>query len=449
MPGSPRSPRPRQAAFTSTTPTVEPALHVHLGRGHDPAPDGGPGRGPSRGRRPAQLVLISTSPREPAGRRARPTERDRHVRGGRPGSRAQRDPGRCVRAVRAQDQHPASTGSLDRPQPDRSLRHFRRGGPAAGALREEVEAATEEPDLTIDSRDATVRSAALMSTGTLVSRGTGLIRVSATLAALGLTALSDTYNAANTTPNIVYELLLGGILTSVFVPVFVEQLREERRAVGDREPDPHDHRRRPRPVARSSGSSSAPWIMRLYLAGVTDAVQRAQQVELGTTSSGGSCPRWCSTGSPPSPSGILTAHRRFAAQAYAPVLNNLAVIATMLAFIAMRGEACTPSIELPRGRADAPGGRDDPRRGRDGPRPVAVAASARLPAAAAVRCPARRVRSLLRAAPAGSSSTWSPTRWPTCVIINLNQRVGPGPTPRIRRRSSSSRSPTRSSPSPS
>ena len=40
--------------------------------------------------------------------------------------------------------------------------------------------------------------------------------------ALGFDRLTDTYNLANTTPNIVYELLLGGVLSATLVPLFVE-----------------------------------------------------------------------------------------------------------------------------------------------------------------------------------------------------------------------------------
>ena len=75
-----------------------------------------------------------------------------------------------------------------------------------------------------DSRAAYARNTAVMTVGTTLSRLTGYVRIAAQTAALGVTigSLGDTYTRANTTPNIVYELILGGILTSVFVPVFVE-----------------------------------------------------------------------------------------------------------------------------------------------------------------------------------------------------------------------------------
>ena len=70
-----------------------------------------------------------------------------------------------------------------------------------------------------------------MTAGTVVSRLTGVIRLTAMVAALGIaeSRLTDTYNLANTAPNIIYELVLGGVVTSVFVPVFVELLDKEDR----------------------------------------------------------------------------------------------------------------------------------------------------------------------------------------------------------------------------
>ena len=75
-----------------------------------------------------------------------------------------------------------------------------------------------------DSRAAYARNTAVMTVGTTLSRVTGYLRIVAQTAALGVTvsSLGDTYLRANITPNIVYELILGGILTSIFVPVFVE-----------------------------------------------------------------------------------------------------------------------------------------------------------------------------------------------------------------------------------
>src|SRR5439155_16624635 len=70
-----------------------------------------------------------------------------------------------------------------------------------------------------------VRHSAVMSAGTALSRLTGFLRLFAMAYALGVTEsrLADAFNVANTTPNMVYDLALGGILSSVFVPVFVER----------------------------------------------------------------------------------------------------------------------------------------------------------------------------------------------------------------------------------
>jgi putative peptidoglycan lipid II flippase len=68
----------------------------------------------------------------------------------------------------------------------------------------------------------------LMAVGTTLSRLTGLVRVFALLYALGVTTLSDAYNLANTTPNIIYDLVAGGVLSATLIPVFVEHLDTRR-----------------------------------------------------------------------------------------------------------------------------------------------------------------------------------------------------------------------------
>ncbi|MET0765370.1 MAG: murein biosynthesis integral membrane protein MurJ [Blastococcus sp.] len=73
-----------------------------------------------------------------------------------------------------------------------------------------------------------LRAAGTMAVATLVSRVTGLLRTIVLAAALGVTLVNDAYNTANTLPNIVYELLLGGVLTSVIVPLLVHAQERDR-----------------------------------------------------------------------------------------------------------------------------------------------------------------------------------------------------------------------------
>ena len=65
-----------------------------------------------------------------------------------------------------------------------------------------------------------------MAVGTIFSRITGLARGLLLVAVLGTTLLGDTFNVANTMPNILYNLLIGGALTAVFVPQIVRSTRD-------------------------------------------------------------------------------------------------------------------------------------------------------------------------------------------------------------------------------
>ena len=72
-----------------------------------------------------------------------------------------------------------------------------------------------------------LRSSTVMAVGTIVSRITGLARGLLLVAVLGTTLLGDTFNVANTMPNILYNLIIGGALTAVFVPQIVRATRED------------------------------------------------------------------------------------------------------------------------------------------------------------------------------------------------------------------------------
>lgn len=184
-----------------------------------------------------------------------------------------------------------------------------------------------------------VRDTAVMSAGTALSRITGFLRLAAMAYAIGFTEsrVADAYAVANITPNILYELVLGGILTSVVVPVFVEWL-----AVHGRD-ETWDVARRLFSFAlvvlalvATIAAVLAPWIVDLYTSGVEEA-RRREVRELGTFFLRWFLPQIVFYGVGAIATGLLNAHRRFAAPMFAPILNNLIVIATFVAFGLMGG----------------------------------------------------------------------------------------------------------------
>lgn len=178
------------------------------------------------------------------------------------------------------------------------------------------------------------RATAVMTIGTVLSRATGLLRLAAIAAVLGVTEsrLPDTYNLANTAPNIIYELILGGVLTSVFVPVFVELLEKE-------------GRQRAWEVASAVinvsmvvltamtilGVLASPLIAAFYSARLEGPDAQAQQ-EVLTFLLRLFIPQIIFYGLAAITAGLLNVHQRFAAPMYTPILNNVVVIAVFLFF---------------------------------------------------------------------------------------------------------------------
>jgi len=71
------------------------------------------------------------------------------------------------------------------------------------------------------------RRGAALALGSVVSRVTGFARSAVVVAALGTGLFADGYNVANTVPNILYILLIGGALNSVLVPQLVRAARRD------------------------------------------------------------------------------------------------------------------------------------------------------------------------------------------------------------------------------
>jgi putative peptidoglycan lipid II flippase len=203
----------------------------------------------------------------------------------------------------------------------------------------------EEVGPTPEAVERYVRDTALMTAGTTLSRLTGYVRIAAQTAALGVTvsALGNVYVQANTTPNIVYELILGGVLTSVFVPVFVDHRRAHGREAA------FDLGRRVMTLAlallltlATLGVVFAPQIMRLYLV-ASDAADREAQIELGVFLLRWFMPQVVFYGIGAIAGGLLNAEGRFGPPMFAPILNNVVAIGAFGAYAVLHAGSA-PSV---------------------------------------------------------------------------------------------------------
>ena len=172
-----------------------------------------------------------------------------------------------------------------------------------------------------------LRSSAIVGVGTALSRLTGFLRVAAIAYALGVTTVAGVYSYANETPNIVYELLLGGVLTATLVPQFVKHLQA-------RDPDASSAvvtvAMLALVVVTALGVLLAPYIVDIYTLRVTGP-GRVEQQELATKLLRLFMPQILFYGFVALATALLHARRRFAAAAFAPILNNAVVIALFLA----------------------------------------------------------------------------------------------------------------------
>lgn len=96
-------------------------------------------------------------------------------------------------------------------------------------LESHMESQDEVDDMGSSDYSTVGRSAGLMTVLTIVSRVTGFIRTWAMAAAIGMSLLSSSYQVANNLPNMLYELVMGGMLVTAFLPVYMGVRREQGR----------------------------------------------------------------------------------------------------------------------------------------------------------------------------------------------------------------------------
>jgi putative peptidoglycan lipid II flippase len=171
-----------------------------------------------------------------------------------------------------------------------------------------------------------------MAVGTAASRMSGFLRTVVVVAAVGASGhLADAYNDANTLPNVVYDLLLGGVLSAVVVPVLVRARVEDE--------DEGTAFAQSLLTVTISGLAViavlaeliAPAIVHLYVPHGADPAVRAQAVTFARWF----LPQLVFYGLTAVIGAVLNSRGRFGAPTFVPVLNNVVVIATALVYLAL------------------------------------------------------------------------------------------------------------------
>ncbi|MDH6141186.1 putative peptidoglycan lipid II flippase [Kitasatospora sp. GP30] len=223
-------------------------------------------------------------------------------------------PTMTLRTITAQDPYPAP--------------------PAAPGLPKQREGAAEPEAEPAQSEEATNnRNSLIMAVGTLASRGLGFVRSAVLVAALGGANLGSAFNVANTLPNIVFTMLIGGALQSIFVPELVRAAKQDKDggiaytdrlltlctlALG---------------LLTVVAVLIAPWLVSIYAPDWT-GTDRSLTITLA---------RYCLTeiffyGLFTLLGQVLTARNKFAAMMWTPILNNVVAIAVFGLYMAVGGQ---------------------------------------------------------------------------------------------------------------
>jgi putative peptidoglycan lipid II flippase len=183
-----------------------------------------------------------------------------------------------------------------------------------------------------------LRANLLVASGTAVSRLTGLVRTSLILVAL-VGGLNDAYNGANNTPNMIYELILGGILTASLVPLFTDDM--ERGDGQDGTSAIISFALVALLIVSLIALFVGPALIHLFATGAPEA-NHDVYLKVGVPLSLLFAPQVFFYGLMAVWSAVLNSRHRFMAAAWAPVLNNLIAIATLI--VATRVAGDNPSL---------------------------------------------------------------------------------------------------------
>ncbi|WP_284677463.1 murein biosynthesis integral membrane protein MurJ [Streptomyces sp. Tu102] len=181
-----------------------------------------------------------------------------------------------------------------------------------------------------ETQTSTARGSAVMAAGSLVSRATGFARSAVVAAAIGtIGPVPDGYAVGNALPTIVYMLLLGGAMNAVFVPELVKAAKEH----DDGGVAYTDRLVTVCVVALLAITATAVWAAPAIIDAYTDYT--GEQAAMTTAFARYCLPQIFFLGLFTLLGQVLNARGRFGAMMWAPVLNNLVVMAVFGLYLAL------------------------------------------------------------------------------------------------------------------
>ncbi|MEU0090419.1 murein biosynthesis integral membrane protein MurJ [Kribbella sp. NPDC006257] len=190
--------------------------------------------------------------------------------------------------------------------------------------------------------DRTLRSAAVMAAGTVLSRLLGFVRIALLAAAIGTALRGDIFTAANTIPNSLYILLAGGVFNTVLVPQLV-------RAIKNHDDGGQDFTNRlltfgfvVLAVVTVACVLLSPLIAELYLPKELHDPSRASERASMIMFVRLCLPQIFFYGAYVLVGQVLNARRRFGPMMWAPIANNIVACASIVVFLFVYRVGSTP-----------------------------------------------------------------------------------------------------------
>lgn len=216
----------------------------------------------------------------------------------------------------------AAQGQMLLEEEEAQLRRLSRYGGAA-AKRAGAGVQAQAP-----AQKSAASSAALISICVIISRITGFGRTWAMAFALGSTFISSAYQVANNLPNMLFELVMGGMLVTAFLPVYVSTKKK----LGERRGNDYASNLLTIVVLLLGAVSVLCMIFPAQVIFTQTFYSDQQEMALAVFFFQFFAIQIVFYGASTIVSGLLNANREYFWSSIAPVFNNVIVIASFLAY---------------------------------------------------------------------------------------------------------------------